>query len=127
MMPTLLADFGLKEAVLDICDRLNGKVTFECVFTGQAFKLEKHIEIMVYRTVQELMLNVAKHADASRATLRIEVDPKEIFIMLQDNGKGLEEGKVNGGGNGIKTMKSNIGLFKGTFEISSEPGKGAHC
>jgi PAS domain S-box-containing protein len=124
MMPTLLADFGLKEAVLDICDRLGGKVTFECVFTGQAFKLEKHIEVMVYRTVQELMLNVVKHADALRATLRITVGAKDISISVHDNGKGMEEGKLDSGGIGIKTIKSNIHLFNGTFDISTEPGKG---
>jgi PAS domain S-box-containing protein len=124
MMPTLLADFGLKEAVLDICDRLGGKVAFECVFTGQTVKLEKHIEILVYRTVQELMLNVVKHADASRATLKIKIGAKDISIMVQDNGKGLEEDKLNGGGIGIKTIKGNMRLFKGTFEILSDPGKG---
>lgn len=86
--------------------------------------MEKHLEIVVYRTVQELMLNVVKHADASRATLRVAASAKDISIIIQDNGKGMEEVKLNSSGIGISTMKSNIHLFNGTFDISSKLGKG---
>jgi PAS domain S-box-containing protein len=124
MMPTLLMDFGLKESVLDSCRQLSGKVKFDCSFVGATVKLDKHLEIVVYRTVQELMLNVVKHADASQATVKIMIASDNVWLMVKDNGKGLNEDKIDGSGIGMKTIKSNIHLLNGTFEISTEPGEG---
>jgi PAS domain S-box-containing protein len=122
LMPTLLADFGLGEAVLDVCEKLSGTVRFKCVISRIPAKIDKHLEIVIYRVVQELMLNVVKHARATTATVTLTGSESKILINVQDNGAGFNP-NPNDKGIGLKTIKSSIFLFNGTVDISSAEGK----
>ena len=44
----------------------------------------------VYRTVQEALTNVTKHAGASRVTVRLESTASTVAVVVQDNGRGFE-------------------------------------
>jgi PAS domain S-box-containing protein len=124
LMPTVLEDFGLEGAVQDICYQLSGKVKFKCAFNGSSKRLEKHIEIAVYRIVQELMLNIVKHSEATFATVGIGINSSEIIIKVEDNGKGFTADEETDGKIGLQNVKSKLVLFKGKLDISSQPERG---
>ncbi|WP_407430075.1 PAS domain S-box protein [Arcticibacter sp.] len=124
LTPVLLEEFGLKKTVEDVCGQLSGDVSFECKFKGFTNRAERFLEISVYRIVQELMMNVVKHAKASQASVHISEERTGIQIRVTDNGKGFDELTLNGKGFGLHTIRSTVNLLTGTIKIISAAGKG---
>jgi PAS domain S-box-containing protein len=124
LTPTVLEDFGLVGAIQNNCARLNKKVSFNCSFIGSAERLTKFRQLAVYRIVQELMLNVIKHADASYAKIIVSINPKAVFIKIEDNGKGFIVEDQTNKGLGLMHLKSRLQLLDGNLNISSVPAKG---
>jgi PAS domain S-box-containing protein len=124
LMPTVLAEFGLKAAIHDICELLQEGVRFRCQVLLYNVKLDHYLELAVFRTVQELMINVLKHASATQATVQVKARNGVVHIKVQDNGKGLINNKQNKPGIGLSSIRSKAELLKGSVEIWSEPGQG---
>ena len=124
LMPVILEDFGLKTAVEDICRQLNGKTRFKCQFKGSMKRLDKYMEIAIYRLIQELVVNAVRHSGATDALVAIEANQARIMVSVQDNGKGFNIAKGKGGGIGLKTIRNNVSLLNGNIEITSKPGNG---
>jgi PAS domain S-box-containing protein len=125
LMPSVLKDFGLRVAIEDICKQLSRTLNFECEFTGVDNRLNKYLEKAIYRIVQELAMNLIRHAHATKAFFMLEVNKKDIIIRIGDNGRGFDTSDLDKDeGIGLHSIKTKIHLLKGKFEISSAPGKG---
>lgn len=124
LMPATLEEFGLKSAIDDICDQLSDNTRFTCHVRGLDTRMEKYLELAVYRTVQELMTNVVRHASATIATIDIIQKQAEIRITVTDNGMGMEAGKKHKPGIGLASIRSKIKLLDGEIRIDSEKSRG---
>jgi signal transduction histidine kinase len=116
LTPTILEDFGLKEAVSEICQQFGSKIQFKVEFLGIYVRLQEHIEIAVYRIVQELVLNLVKHSKATQATVRIQKIKKNVILVVRDNGKGFSLKKMNNG-IGLRTILNKVKLLYGNFNL----------
>ncbi|WP_345952005.1 PAS domain-containing protein [Mucilaginibacter sp. PAMB04274] len=125
LMPSILEDFGLKEAIEDVCRQLSGAVRFQCTFNGVNRNLDKYLEIAIYRIIQELMINVIKHAYATIADAQIDVNEQEVVLTVKDNGKGFDTSKVKVKGIGLASIRSKVNLLNGELKIISEIGVGS--
>ena len=85
--------------------------------------LPEAMEVRVYRICQELVQNVIKHAQATTLRIQIIVHNDSLNMMVEDNGGGLMKESMSRGF-WFSTIQSNVDLFKGTFGIESQPGKG---
>lgn len=124
LMPPILEEFGLGESIRDIIKKLNGSVDFKCRISGFSHRLEKYIELAIYRTVQELVLNVVKHADATTAAVDLALRKKSVLIRVVDDGKGMDQTIYKRAGIGLASIRSKIKLLNGHMEIKSGLGKG---
>ncbi|MGV3545557.1 MAG: PAS domain-containing protein [Pedobacter sp.] len=124
LMPPILEEFGLNESILDIAKKLQHQVNFTYRFKGATKGLEKYIELAIYRTVQELMMNVVKHANATKAIVEVSVQPKIIFIGVSDNGKGMQVNSTKSNGIGLASIRSKIKLLNGQMDIQASPETG---
>ncbi|GGE41449.1 PAS domain S-box-containing protein [Pedobacter psychrotolerans] len=124
LIPTLLEDRGLKSAVEDICRQLSNTVKFYCTVKGLEERINPVIETAIYRMVQELMMNIIKHAQASFGRVSIKEHGDEIHVEVEDNGKGFETIDTEPVGIGLQTIRYKVNLLGGTFNISSTLGKG---
>ncbi len=79
-------------------------------------------KITIGRVLQELMVNMKKHSNASLVIIKFESDAKSIFINYTDNGIGCEKTAISK--NGLQNMESRIETVKGTIEFDTEPDKG---
>ena len=124
LMPTTLETFGLRSAIDDVCKQLSDTLTFNCKYNGVEIRLEKYLELAIFRTVQELMLNVVKHAQATTASVVVNISSDEIQITVSDNGRGMKESLNSEAGIGLSSISSKIKLLNGTVDIQSLNGKG---
>jgi len=81
------------------------------------------LEIMIYRSVHELVNNALKYAEAENINVQIVQQPDRVSLTVQDDGKGFDPTTpVKGTGlNNIRTRAESVG---GSMNIFSEPGKG---
>lgn len=85
--------------------------------------------VLLFRSVQELLLNVAKHAQVSSAAVRLSrLAGDEIQIEVADAGVGFEpESSVTSGraaGIGLVSLRERLDHLGGRLEIRSSPGSG---
>ncbi len=80
-------------------------------------------KIAVYRIAQEQCTNIIKYAKASNATISLQTTDALFKMLISDDGKGMEEGKVTTG-IGLKNITGRVSIFKGSIAIKTEPGKG---
>jgi signal transduction histidine kinase len=69
-------------------------------------------QLAIYRFVQEGATNVIKHANATKAELRIDYRPDEILLTLEDRGPG--GGTGGGSGNGMRGLRERFAVYGGS-------------
>ncbi|MTH15658.1 ATP-binding protein [Flavobacterium sp. LC2016-01] len=84
--------------------------------------IEELKKITIHRVLQELMVNMKKHSEASVVVLKFETGSNKIFINYSDNGKGSEKSKIIK--NGLQNMENRILSVKGAITFETEPQKG---
>jgi PAS domain S-box-containing protein len=124
LMPATLEKFGLQSAIDDVCSQLGGSVNFHCEYRGIDVRIENYMELAVFRTVQELMLNVVKHASATEARVIVSMSADSIRINVSDNGHGIQNTPETEPGIGLTLIRSKIKLLNGTVDINSTDGRG---
>lgn len=78
---------------------------------------------IIYRIVQEQLMNIVKHAKASLATIRIQTINNQVKMYICDNGVGFDMGKVKKG-IGLQNMYYRVESCKGKIDLTSEIGNG---
>lgn len=124
LMPPILEDFGLKAALDDICNQFQLAIMIRPIYSGLENKRDKSIEVAIYRVVQELIINVVKHAEATKVILTINANEEVIHIQVHDNGKGFEHDQVLNNGIGLKAIRNKTNLLNGCLAINSVLGEG---
>ncbi|MBS1532277.1 MAG: GAF domain-containing sensor histidine kinase [Bacteroidetes bacterium] len=124
LIPVVLEDFGLKTAVEDICRQYSDRIKFRYRFTGLNKRLDKYIEIAIYRIVQELVMNIVKHSGAKEAMVAVEIKKAHLLVLVQDTGDGFDAEKENGNGIGLKTIRNRVKLLNGNINMVSNAGQG---
>jgi signal transduction histidine kinase len=84
--------------------------------------IDEFKKVTIHRVLQELMVNMKKHSEASLVVVKFESSGKTVFIDYTDNGKGAEKNKIIK--NGLQNMENRILAIKGTITFDTEPDKG---
>jgi signal transduction histidine kinase len=101
------------------------KKQIEIIFNymGEAVELSRAIELALYRTVQESLTNILKHAQATEVTIQINQNAEEITLMIEDNGLGFDV-QIPYKGIGLKNMRKRVEALGGTIQVDSHPKAG---
>lgn len=93
--------------------------------------------VLLFQSVRELLINVAKYAGTGRATVRLNVCESELLIQIRDEGVGfIQTSGSDLGGRSDRKTSSKFGLFSirermtalgGSFEIRSALGQGTEA
>ncbi len=75
----------------------------------------------IFLSVKEVLHNVVKHAEATRVEIAINLG-KQLLILIRDNGKGIDTGKVRKFGNGINYISKRMADIGGTATFKSQNG-----
>ncbi len=127
LRPTMLDDLGLVPALLWLFERYTAptgvRVSFEHDGAGRRFPAD--VETAAYRIVQEALTNVARHARAAEAVVRLWADAAALGVQVEDEGSGFDPASVPPGATGgLSGMQERVTLLGGRLEIASRPGGG---
>jgi len=88
----ILYSLGLEAALENLSERLEAERGIAVNFRsdGEPKPLREEVQIILYRSVRELLLNVAKHAQAKSVTLVVERRGDTICICVEDEGIGFK-------------------------------------
>ena len=132
LRPAALDDFGLVPAVEMLCKEFEKTHRVGVLFdAGEgAMPSDSHVDIAIYRIVQEALVNVAKHAIASSVKVIFRRRDRSIVVMVEDNGQGFDRGELHverdGSRMGLVGMMERTQLLGGRFEVHSRVGGGTH-
>ncbi len=125
LVPPSLGDLTLKEALRDLLDPM--KITNKKVrLLAKSLKedvLNNDLKISMYRIAQEQINNILKYAQASEITIQIKQTDTEVYLLIEDDGKGFDVTKKRTG-IGITNIINRAALYNGTVYIDSSPGNG---
>lgn len=88
---------------------------------GAPRPLSPQVEFTLYRTAQEGLTNVRKHARAGRAGLLLAYRPGSVQLTVTDDGAGAQD---TGGGFGITGLRERVALLNGSLHVETSPGQG---
>jgi signal transduction histidine kinase len=92
--------------------------------TGVVHPLRPEAEVSLFRTVQEALANVAKHASsATRVGITLSYMDQQVALDVRDDGRGFDPAARNGGF-GLVAMRQRIEALSGTLQVESEVGGG---
>ena len=122
----VIANQGLLVAVNNMASKISSasNIDIEVIAHGLENRLENPLELLLFRTIQELMTNIIKHANATKATVQLTQFEKSLNIIVEDNGKGFELTKMQETGIGLQNIKKRIEHAQGTVSIDSTLGYG---
>jgi len=128
LMPSTLRDFGLSYTLQDYCHKIftGGTPTIDLNIHGLQKRLDKPIEIMLFRIVQELLNNAVKHADATQVDIQLIAHQHSIILMVEDDGKGFHSTakELANKGFGIQNVRSRVMSLGGVMDIDSAKDRG---
>src|SRR6266540_2997228 len=87
--------------------------------------LDRERSTAAFRIFQELLTNVARHANATRVDVAMRVDSGALVLTVEDNGKGIAEPAIDDPKSlGLLGMRERVLPFGGAIEIAGVRDKG---
>jgi two-component system sensor histidine kinase DegS len=130
LRPMMLDDLGLIPTLKRYGQTFETKHHISTHLTTQGeMALPSHIEVLVFRSVQELMNNAARHAHASRIQVTLDVQSDPIIVTVEDDGSGFDVESVltnarQRSGSGLANLEKRIQMLRGKIQFQSGTGRG---
>jgi signal transduction histidine kinase len=130
--PASLEQLGLVNAVRQYCEdfaaRRSMAVDFFSVGVEQ-LTLGPDTQIALFRLVQEGLTNIAKHAHAEHATIRLSASFPYLMLRIEDDGTGFDPARrlsvaLHEKRMGLRSMEQRVAFLNGEMSLSSEPSRG---
>jgi two-component system, NarL family, sensor histidine kinase DegS len=127
LRPMMLDDLGLAPTVRRYGDAFKEQTGLDIgvTITGHERRLEPYLEVMLFRAIQELLGNAARHSQANLVKVILDLGEDRIRVSVDDNGKGFDPDSVQQSNSlGLKLIRERAEMLGGSFEIDSALGKG---
>ncbi|KUF08824.1 cache domain-containing protein [Pseudoponticoccus marisrubri] len=121
LRPGVLDDLGLGPAIKALADDFRARTRIETHFETVVFRnrLDQDAKIALYRIAQEALTNVERHSGASRVDIDLRGHRSGATLRITDNGTGMEAGRRDQTGIGLRNMQERIDQLGGTLRILS--------
>jgi signal transduction histidine kinase len=129
LRPPILDELGLMPALEFLAQGVSHRIGLPISVVGSVpSRFPPPVETAVYRSVQEALANVAKHAHASAVTIEARETNKALQCVVRDDGQGFDASTVleraADRGLGLIAIRERLGAVGGSYELVTLPGKG---
>ena len=128
LRPGVLDDLGLVAAIEWQAQEFQRHTGIRCQATLPLVnpKLHRAALTAIFRILQEILTNVARHATASRVTINMKVTTSKLILEVHDNGRGISESAVSSSQSlGLLGIRERTLLLGGEVQIRGIPRKGS--
>ncbi len=128
LRPMMLDDLGLVPTIRKYVDAFKEQTSMDVtvMVTGTERRLEPYIEVMIFRAIQELLGNAARHSQAAAVKLQVDMGADLVRVNVDDNGRGFDAEAAQGTKSlGLRLIRERAEMLGGTFSIDTAVGKGA--
>ena len=131
LRPTILDDLGLVPAIRWYAhtnlEAAGIRLTFNS--TEEPMQLPARLSTTLYRITQEGVNNIIRHAGAGSAAITLKRTEKEIYLQIEDDGKGFyldpdPDNRLQEGQWGLAGIRERVSLVNGQVDIMTEKGSG---
>ena len=131
LSPPTLYTLGLGHALEELGERFSAEHHFRCAFQNDPAlpSLPDDIQVLLYRSVRELFVNIVKHAQATSVQLTLSMLDNHIRVAVEDDGIGIQDLSLHSPdeqqtGFGLFTIRQRLEQVGGQLEIRSANRKG---
>jgi signal transduction histidine kinase len=126
MHPPVLDHLGLPAALSILAQefRAADALHVRVEVTDELKTVPPDIAACLYRIAQEALRNVAKHAEASEAVVRLARRRHGVEMAVEDDGMGFDALAGQRSGLGLTSITERVRQFNGRVSVQSEPGAG---
>jgi PAS domain S-box-containing protein len=130
LRPAMLDEIGLVPSLTTYLSGFDKPKGLQIQFKAFAreIPLDNEKRTVLYRVAQEALVNVAKHARATKVEVTILSVPKGVCLEIADNGKSFDVERIKrkemGNHLGLISMRERVGMVGGDFKIESKKGTG---
>ncbi len=124
MVPVVLDSSGLTAALDDLTRTTQQIFAIEVAFNCQppVEVNDTQVATQLYRIAQEGISNAIKHSQANKVALTLAADLCGLRLVIQDNGRGLPDGRSGAGtGMGLLTMSRRARMVGGELSVANHP------
>jgi signal transduction histidine kinase len=129
--PPVLDDFGVVAAIESVAEKYRAASELEIRVTAPdpTIRCAAPIELMLFRTFQEALINLVKHSGARRMVVRVALEDDAVVLEISDDGKGFDSQAYfrkppASAGLGLIGMRERVAHFGGVFRVTSRIGVG---
>ncbi len=128
LLPPTLEEFGLAEALKELCEGFSGTgyLNIDLNIPDKALCIQdKMTALNIFRILQELINNAIRHGKARNIAIFFSDTSDEICIRYEDDGKGFDSNMVmKNKGLGMNNVESRLKMIGGNWTYESSPGNG---
>ncbi len=129
LRPAILHEHGLLAAVRVLADEVAREAGATAQVSGEIGRYDRAVEELLYRSVQEALANVRKHAQAARIAVSLEERDGTLVCRVDDDGRGFDVAAARARPQaafhlGIDSLAERIRAAGGDVAIDSAPGAG---
>jgi signal transduction histidine kinase len=127
LRPASLDHVGLVAALRQHVEAIGEKHGIQASFrsSGVIERLPANVETILYRTVQEALTNVVRHARATRVDVVMTVREDKLVVLVEDDGVGFDPETVSTEDHlGLFGIRERSEMIGATLVVESAPGKG---
>ena len=127
LRPVILDRAGLLPALEWYSKEFEGRTGIKCrlTFLLRQVRLDQDRSTAVFRIFQEILTNIARHANASNVTVNVRESAGKLVVEVADNGRGITDAELaNAKSLGLLSMRERATLSGGETSIEGIPGQG---
>jgi signal transduction histidine kinase len=131
LSPSILYELGFTQAIDWLSEQMETDYGLQIILNDDLKKrdIDEEVQVLLFRAVRELLLNVVKHAGANQAYITLQTEGKNIRITVKDKGIGFDISNIDETTKetrrfGLLSIKERIKHIGGLVEIRSGRGYG---
>jgi PAS domain S-box-containing protein len=129
LSPIVLQGEGLAEALTWLSFRMKEQygLQIDLEVKGELKQVDKHMRMLLFQSIRELLFNVVKHAGILQADVTLENENGRSRITVSDDGKGFDAEAVMGNphsAHGLLIIRDRLNLLGCHMQLISKPGEG---
>ena len=130
LSPPILRQLGVKAAIRWLAKDMGIRFGLSVSVNddGRTVAMHERLGVVLFRSVRELLINVAKHGRTESAHVTVTASDQNLQVVVEDQGKGFDLANqplhVEKGHFGLFSVRERLEYLDGTLNIQSAPGAG---